>query len=294
MGARAPAQPWRHPLKFASRRVTAWSGMHIIRGKAAMTPWIHVAVLVLQPGIMFPRGGTATEEMALRWIHLVAGITWIGLLYFFNWIGFPTMRELKPSVRMEVYPTLMSRAMWWFRWSALVTVLAGIRYFMIVLAADAQNSGNPRLEFQWLGGWFGVWLVAYALLYALQIPLKGALDNGWLRAVGIAIVVTAASYVVLRLNSNPLSSNSHLSISVGGGLGLVMLLNVWGIVWRAQKRLIGWHRAALETGAAIPEEAAKLQRWTFIAARTAFWLSLPMLFLMGAADHYPFLSSIAD
>jgi uncharacterized membrane protein len=274
--------------------VIAWRGIHITAGEDEMAGWMHVAALVLQINVRLPQGGTATEEMALRWVHLLAGITWIGLLYFFNWIGFPTMRELKPSVRMEVYPALMSRAMWWFRWSALVTVLAGIRYFMMVLAADAQNAGNPRLAFQWLGGWFGVWLAAYALLYALQMPMKGALDNGWLRAVGIAAVVIAASWVVLRLNSNPLSSNSHLSISVGGGLGLVMLLNVWGIVWRAQKRLIGWHRAAIETGAAIPPESAKLQRWTFIAARTAFWLSLPMLFLMGAADHYPFLSGITD
>jgi uncharacterized membrane protein len=258
-----------------------------------MTGCMHVAALVMQEGIRFPQGGVATEEIALRWIHFVAGITWIGLLYFFNWIGFPTMRELKPAVRMAVYPVLMGRAMGWFRWSALVTVLAGIRYFMIVLAADAQNAGDPQLKFQWLGGWFGVWLAAYVLLYALQMPMKGALDNGWLRAVGIVAVVISASCLVLRLNSNPFASNSHLSISVGGGLGLVMLLNVWGIVWRAQKRLIGWHNAALETGAAIPPEAAKLQRWTFIAARTAFWLSLPMLFLMGAAEHYPFLSSVA-
>lgn len=244
--------------------------------------------------LSFPRGGTANEEIVLRWVHFVAGFIWIGLLYFLNLVGIPAMKELEGSVRAKVYPTLMSRAMWWLRWSALITFLAGLRYFMLVLKADAQNAGNPSLEWSWLGYWFLTWLAAYALLYALQLPMKGAFDNGWVRAIPIAIVVIAASCVVLRLNANPQSSNSHLSISIGGGLGLVILMNAWGIVWRAQKRLILWTRANAENGTPMPPEAARLARWSFIATRTAFWLSFPMLFFMGAADHYPFLSSITD
>jgi uncharacterized membrane protein len=112
--------------------------------------------------------------------------------------------------------------------------------------------------------------------------------------VPIAAVVVAAAWVVLQLNANPQSSNSHLSISVGGGLGLVLLLNVWGVVWRAQKRLIAFHRAYAENGAPIPPEAARLARWAFLASRTGFWLSFPMLFFMGAAEHYPFLSGILN
>jgi uncharacterized membrane protein len=252
------------------------------------------AFALFGPHFSFLQGATANEQMVLRWIHFLAGFTWIGLLYFFNLVGTPTMNELKASARVQVFPALMSRAMLWFRWSALLTVLAGVRYFTIVLAADAANVHNSSLTWRWLGGWFAVWLIAYIPIYALQMPMKGPLDNGWLRAVLIAAVVIAASWVALDLNGSPQSSNSHLSISVGGGLGLIMLLNVWGIVWRAQKKLIAWNRAFAENGTPIPAEAAKLARWSFIAARTAFWLSLPMLFLMGAADHYPFLSSVTD
>jgi uncharacterized membrane protein len=255
-----------------------------------------VAAVLLGPQaqLSFPRGATANEEMVLRWVHFVAGITWIGLLYYFNLIQGPWMKELDAATRAKVLPGLMSRAMDWFRWSALVTVLAGLRYFMIILAADAHNAGDPGLEWRWLGYWFLTWMVAYALLYALQRPMKGVLDNGWLRALPIAAVVVAASWVVLGLNANPQSSNSHLSISVGGGLGLVLLMNVWGVVWRAQKRLIAFHRANAENGTPIPAEAARLARWAFLASRTGFWLSFPMLFFMGAADHYPFLSGIVD
>jgi uncharacterized membrane protein len=136
--------------------------------------------------------------------------------------------------------------------------------------------------------------VAFELIYQFQLPRKGMLDSAWVRVAGVAAVVVAASWIVLDLNSSPQSSNGHLAISVGGGLGLVMLLNTWVVVWRVQKRLIGWTRATAEHGTPMPPEAERLARWGFLASRVGFWLSFPMLFLMAAADHYPFLSSITD
>jgi uncharacterized membrane protein len=61
-------------------------------------------------------------------------------------------------------------------------------------------------------------------------------------------------------------------------------------VWRAQKRLIRWTEAHIKDGAPMPPEAAKLQRRAQVGSRVGFWLSIPMLFFMGAAEHYPFLS----
>jgi uncharacterized membrane protein len=138
-----------------------------------------------------------------------------------------------------------------------------------------------------------VWMVAYALIYALQLPAQGILDSVWFRAIGIAVVVVAASWMALALNGGSHSSNQHLAISVGGGLGLVMLLNTWGVVWRVQKRLIAWTRASAEHGTPMPPQAARMMRWGFLTARASFWLSFPMLFFMGAASHYPFLSTVA-
>ncbi|HWG59029.1 MAG TPA: hypothetical protein VN661_08280 [Candidatus Acidoferrales bacterium] len=251
-----------------------------------------VAIHGLQTQFSFPQGMLANEQIALRWIHFVAGITWIGLLYFFNLIGFPAMKEADPRVRAGIFPILMSRAMWWFRWSALVTVLAGLRYFYDILSVDAQNAGNPALAWRWLAGWFVVWIIAYALIYALQLPGGGMLGSGWVRASGIAAIAVAASWSVLRLGTGPHSSNAHLSISIGGGLGLVMLFNAWGVVWRVQKRLIVWTRAAAAQAAPMPAEADRLARWSLMASRTAFWLSFPMLFFMAAAEHYPFLGGM--
>ncbi len=81
-----------------------------------------------------------------------------------------------------------------------------------------------------------------------------------------------------------------LSISVGGGLGTIMFLNVWGIIWRCQKKLIAWTKANAERGTPMPPEAAQLARQAFLASRANLWLSFPMLFFMAAASHYPFFS----
>jgi len=183
--------------------------------------------------------------------------------------------------------------MGWFRWSALITVVVGLRYYFTILSADAQNSGNPALTLRWFGWWLLVWLVAYALIYPFQLPHMGFLDSPWVRAIAICAIVIAASWIILYLNSGPEVSNAHLCISVGGGLGFLMLLNTWGVVWRVQKKLIAWTRASAEQGTPMPEQAARLARWGFLASRVGFWLSFPMLFFMGAAEHYPFLSSIA-
>lgn len=258
-----------------------------------MSPWI-LALALPASGlqISFPQGAVATEQIALRWMHFVAGIIWIGLLYFFNLVGTPTLKGLEPAVRAKIFPALMSRAMWWFRWSALITVIAGLRYFWMILSADARNAGDPSLAWQWMGWWLVTWLVAFVLIYPFQLPHTGILDSAWVRAVAIAAIAVAASWIVLMLNANPQSSNGHLAISIGGGMGLLMLLNAWGIIWRAQKRMIAWTRATAEQGTPMPSEAAYFARWAFLASRTGFWMSLPMLFFMAAADHYPFLSGI--
>jgi uncharacterized membrane protein len=245
------------------------------------------------PHFAFPDDASSNELIVLRWLHFVFGIIWIGLLYFFNLVWTPTQKKLESGVRARVYPELMSRAMAWFRWSSLVTVVVGLRYFSVVLVGDAQAAGNRALVGRWFGWFVLVWLAAYALIYALQLPFKGIFGNGWVRAVGIAVVVIAASWIVLALNGGPEVSNRHLAISVGGGLGLVMLLNTWGVVWRVQRRLIAWTRAAAEQGTPMPAEAERMMRWGFITARASLWLSFPMLFFMGAASHYPFLSTVA-
>ncbi len=246
-------------------------------------------VVLWKLNVKFPEGISPLEQIVLRWVHFLAGITWIGLLYFFNLVNVPLMKALDGPTKGKVVPALMPRALWWFRWGAVVTVLAGLRYYMILAQSNAEAVGAPGLMWHWLGRWFIVWAAVWAVLYFLLRPKTGALNNGKVVALIVAIVVAAASWVILCWNADPGADNRMLSISVGGGLGLVMLLNVWGIIWPCQKRIIAWTKANAEQGTPVPPESAKLARQAFLASRTNAWLSLPMLYFMAASYHYAIL-----
>ena len=64
-------------------------------------------------------------DLLLRWIHLLSGITWIGLLYYFNFVQGEWFKETDASAKTAAVQKLVPRALWWFRWAALFTFLAG-------------------------------------------------------------------------------------------------------------------------------------------------------------------------
>jgi uncharacterized membrane protein len=223
--------------------------------------------------------------MLLRWIHFIAGITWIGLLYFFNLINIPFMKELDPATKGKIMPGLMLRALLWFRVSAVVTVLAGLAYWGSIVGSDARNAGaaptTPLVSF------LVVWSLTWGLMYALLLPGKGILDRGWVLAILYIVIVAHSAHLFLHWNSQGWESNRLLAIGIGGGIGWMMMLSVWGIIWRIQKRLIAWTKANVENGTPMPEQSARMARMAFLASRTNFYLSFPLLFFMGAASHYP-------
>ena len=63
--------------------------------------------------------------LLLRWIHFLAGITWIGLLYYFNFVQGEWFKETDASAKTAAIQKLVPRALWWFRWGAMFTFLAG-------------------------------------------------------------------------------------------------------------------------------------------------------------------------
>jgi uncharacterized membrane protein len=238
-------------------------------------------VHINSPLFNLPRDVHTNVLMLERWIHLIAGITWLGLLYFFNLVNTPFMREIDDSTRSKVIPLLLPRALWWFRMSAVVTVLAGIAYWSDIVASDARNaSANSGIA---MGSFFGIWTIVWALMYVLLIPRKGILNKGPVLAVLYAAILIAASWLFLTLNHHGWESNRMLSIGIGGGFGWVMMLNVWGVIWRIQKRIIVWTKE----GKPMQEKARAMSRMVFLCSRTNFFMSIPLLFLMGAASHYP-------
>jgi len=239
--------------------------------------------------VMFPVSPASIEQISLRWMHIVAGFLWLGFLYFFVLAVAPALKALDPATRGKVFPEIASRGLWWLRWSALVGWLAGFRYFMILAKTDAVNAGRPHAWGTWIGIWLGCWLAAFAIEMAL-VQAGGPLGNPFVAGVLVLFVMAAVSWLVVSLLAQPGASNRTLCISIGGGLGTILFLNVWGISWRCQKRLIAWTRAASAQGTPMPPEAANLVRMATLSMQINFWLSFPMIFFMAASAHFPFLS----
>ena len=243
------------------------------------------------PQIHFPQDFNTNFLMLVRWIHFLAGITWIGLLYFFNLVNVPLMKELDASTKGKVMPALMTRALMWFRMSAALTVLAGLIYWGNIVAADAHNAQLEGFAGASsgvvMGSFFMIWTIVWGLLYACLIPGKGIFDKGAFIGVVYVVVTAVAAWLFLSLNSHGWESNRLLSIGIGGGIGWVMLLNVWGVIWRIQKRLIQWTRDNAANGTPMPDKAKAMARQALLASRANAFLSVVMLFFMGAASHYP-------
>ncbi len=162
----------------------------------------------------------------LRWIHFLAGITWIGILYYFNFVQTPFFAETEAPVRTGAVQKLVPRALWWFRWGAMFTFLAGL------------------------------------LMYLMRLGEMGG------------SVFYSSSYGV--------------TITLGGLMGTLMFLNVWLVIWPKQQIVIASTNQVATGGQALPDAAGAARR-SGLTSRTNTVFSIPMLFFMGAASHYPSL-----
>jgi uncharacterized membrane protein len=157
-------------------------------------------------------------EMLSRYGHVLSGVTWVGLLYFFNFVQVPAFAELSDGARSEALRKLTFRALWWFRFAALLTFLFGLA-IIGVQDMDDYFSGQR----------------------------------------GTAILT-------------------------GILFGVTMFLNVWGIIWRNQKVVIGNAEnvaAGGEANPAAPVAAKAAGR----ASRANTLMSIPMLYFMVFAAH---------
>lgn len=234
-----------------------------------------LAALLAMPS----HSGTETLAIFLRWVHFLAGITWIGLLYFFNLVNVPFMKQVDAGMKPKIFQYLTLPALQWFRWSALITVLVGFWYWsQVYVASDAQLADKSP----W--GAIGLFLLVWIVAWAINYPIVMKTPNGWVLTVIVIVLASLAGWIFVNFTPVGGDDNHVLAIGVGGGIGLFMMMNVWGIIWRNNKKVIQGTLAGTP-----PANAAVLGRQAFLASRTNAWLSIPMLFFMAASYHYPIL-----
>jgi uncharacterized membrane protein len=173
-------------------------------------------------------GAGGSGAFLSRYLHILFGITWIGLLYFFNVVQVPAYAQLSDGARSEALRNLTWRALWWFRWAALATFVTGIclLIFQEQLVSDYADTGQSYFA-------------------------------------------TTQGY----------------SISVGMLFGITMFLNVWGVIWRNQKVVIGSASAVAEGGEANPAAPASAKK-AARASRANTFFSFTMLWFMVLTAHF--------
>jgi uncharacterized membrane protein len=221
--------------------------------------------------------GEEAAQLILRWFHFIAGILWVGLLYFFNLVNVSFMKQVDAAAKPKIFQSLTLPALNWFRWSSVVTVLVGLALWgQAYVGPDAKRDGGSAGAT--MGLFFLVWIIAFWIIY---FAIKLMKPSGYVLGVIVAIVVYAAGWIFVHYTPVGGDDNHVLGIGVGGGLGIVMMLNVWGIIWPNNKKIIRGTIAGTP-----PENAAILARQAFLASRTNFFLSVPLLFYMAAAAHF--------
>ncbi len=241
--------------------------------------FMHNLIALSASWVMPTHTGTEALAILLRWIHLLAGITWVGLLYFFNLVNVPFMKQVDAATKPKVFQYMTLPTLQLFRWSALLTVFVGFWYWaQIYVASDAQRMGLSPLST--IGLFLLIWIGAWAILYFVI----SRTPSGYVVGAAVAVVAILAAWLFVQFTPVGRDDNHVLSIGIGGGFGFIMLFNVWGIIWPNNKKVIQGTLAG-----SAPANAATLARQAFLASRTNAFLSVPMLFFMAASSHYTIL-----
>jgi len=211
-------------------------------------------------------------NLIFRWAHVVAGITWIGHLYFFNWVNGPLAAKLDGPTKKIVTPELMPRALFWFRWGAAWTwitgiLLAGLVYYQErkVLFDDTHDKNNP-----WL--WLAMTLILWAVGYVIYNLIMKSIANKVVGAI-ICLLLYAGVWAVLEFCGH--YSGRALYIHGGATFGTIMALNVWMIIWPYQQKII----RAVKDGSPIPATDPIVVQ-AGLRSRHNTYMSVPLVFFM--------------
>ena len=213
-------------------------------------------------------------QLILRWAHVVAGIMWIGLLYFFNWVNGPFQGKMDGPTKKAVNPELMPRALFWFRWGAAWTWITGILLAVLVYYHGRIVFEDPNIGNAWL--WLTIVLILLAAGFFIYNAIMKAMANK-VAAAAVCLVIFAGVYLFLEYVGH--FSGRALFIHMGAIFGTMMALNVWMVIWPYQRRII------TATKAGTPPDATEVAT-AGLRSRHNTFMSVPLVFAM-ISNHYP-------
>jgi len=234
-------------------------------------------------------------NLLFRWVHVFAGIMWVGTTYYFTWLDARLTEEEKAAantgvtpqvwmvhsggfyvVERKKVPDLVSRTLHWFRWEAFMTWLSGLALLVLIYYLGGGALVDPDVRELSIG-------VAVALGIGVIVAGGFIYDMMHLSPLGRNEKVFAAvAYVLIVALSFGLTrtfSARAAYIHVGAMFGTIMAANVWMHILPAQKRMI----AALNEGRK-PDE--RLSAQAKLRSKQNTFMAVPVVFIM-ISHHYP-------
>ena len=176
----------------------------------------------------------------LRWLHLLAGVTWIGLLYYFNFIQGEYFKQADGGAKSDVIQKMVPNALWWFRWGAMFTFLSGIFLIYVKhLTGMGIMIGVTMGTIMFLNVWLIIWpSQKIVIASAKQVAGGGEALPGAAAALGkaglasrtntlfsVPMLFFMASSVHLGQLQTPITQASAASLVIVFGLIIVLALN---------------------------------------------------------------------
>jgi uncharacterized membrane protein len=207
-------------------------------------------------------------DQFFRWLHVFAGVTWIGLLYFFNFVNGPFAGTLDADSKKKVVPELLPRALFWFRWGAAYTWITGVVLLGIVFYSNkAVLLDNEQ--------WGPAAIVMVAVTFLATFLYDAIAKSGLGKNIKVLATV---GFVLVAVDLFLMASWAHFTyraylIHTGAMFGTAMAFNVWYRIWPSQKKII----TAIKNGEA-PDAA--LVALAGSRSRHNTYLSLPLFWAM--------------
>jgi uncharacterized membrane protein len=234
-------------------------------------------------------------NLILRWIHVFAGIMWVGTTYYFTWLDARLTEEEKAAVntgnaaqvwmvhsggfyvveRRKV-PDLVSRTLHWFKWEAGTTWLSGFALLIVVYYLGGGALIDHDVRDISLGAAVGIGIAVIVvgwLLYDLLMLSPLGRNELLFAAIAYALIVGIAFLLT------QVFSGRAAYIHVGATLGTIMAANVWMRILPAQKKMI----AALKEGRKPDERLAAQAK---LRSKQNTFMAVPVVFIM-ISNHFP-------
>lgn len=213
-------------------------------------------------------------NLIFRWVHVLAGVMWIGHLWFFNFVNAQLAKTYDADSKKKVLPELMPRALYWFRWGAAYTFVTGILLLWVVYW-NGNAMGSERMSSYGSGGMaLGIVIVCFGIYDAIWKPLAKNEMAGMVVSLVLFAIYTFVLQKVLGIGGRA------VFIYSGGLFGTIMAANVWMRIWPNQRKII----AGVKGSAAAPD--ASVPATAGLRSKHNTYMSVPLIFFM-VSNHYP-------